>query len=313
MSISVHTNQSALVALQNLNRTNDELAGAQNRISTGLKVQGPKDNASVWGIAQSQRADVGALGAVKMSLDRAQSISDVAISAGESISDLLLSMKEKVTAAMDPSLDSVSRTALDADYKSLLRQITQVVNDAEFDGANMLDGSLGAGIRFLANADANSFITLTAKNMSLGGSIITLGAASSITTATLATTIQGPLATTIQGLLSTSIANVNQALGDMGAQSRQVGSHNTFVSKLTDVLNSGVGNLVDADLAKESARPGQGKRAPAGPAGPAAAGRPGAVDRQLGAADRAVALQGLIEAGARLRYSRVSTAVGGVA
>ncbi|HRD27608.1 MAG TPA: flagellin [Caulobacter sp.] len=246
MSISVHTNQSALVALQNLNRTNDELAGAQNRISTGLKVQGPKDNASVWGIAQSQRADVGALGAVKMSLDRAQSISDVAISAGESISDLLLSMKEKVTAAMDPSLDSVSRTALDADYKSLLRQITQVVNDAEFDGANMLDGSLGAGIRFLANADANSFITLTAKNMSLGGSIITLGAASSITTATLATTIQG--------LLSTSIANVNQALGDMGAQSRQVGSHNTFVSKLTDVLNSGVGNLVDADLAKESAR-----------------------------------------------------------
>ena len=246
MSISVHTNQSALVALKNLNRTNDELAGAQNRISTGLKVQGPKDNAAVWGIAQSQRADIGALGAVKMSLDRAQSISDVAISAGETISDLLLSMKEKVTAAMDPSLDAVSRTALDADYKSLLRQITQVVNDAEFDGANMLDGSLGAGIRFLANADASSFITLSAKNMSLGGAVITMGAATSITTVTLATTIQG--------LLSSSISNVNQALGDMGAQSRQVASHNKFVSTLTDVLNTGIGNLVDADLAKESAR-----------------------------------------------------------
>ncbi|MFA7264562.1 MAG: flagellin [Caulobacter sp.] len=246
MSISVHTNQSALVALQNLNKTNDELAGAQNRISTGLKVQGPKDNASVWGIAQAQRADVGALGAVKMSLDRAQSISDVAISAGETISDLLLSMKEKVTAAMDPSLDTVSRTALNADYRSLLRQITQVVNDAEFDGANMLDNSLGAGVRFLANADANSYITLTAKNMSLGGAIITMGAATSISTVTLATTIQG--------LLTSSISNVNQALGDMGAQSRQVESHNKFVSKLTDVLNSGIGNLVDADLAKESAR-----------------------------------------------------------
>ncbi|MCF8504383.1 MAG: flagellin [Caulobacter sp.] len=246
MSISVHTNQSALVALQNLNKTNDQLASAQNRISTGLKVQGPKDNASVWGIAQSQRADIGALGAVKMSLDRAQSISDVAISAGETISDLLLSMKEKVTAAMDPSLDSVSRTALDADYKSLLRQITQVINDAEFDGANLLDGSLGAGIRFLANADANSFITLSAKGMALGGSIITMGGATSITTATLATTIQG--------LLSTSISNVNQALGDMGAQARQVEAHNKFVSKLTDTLNSGIGNLVDADLAKESAR-----------------------------------------------------------
>ena len=235
MAISVHTNQSALVALQNLNKTNDQLAGAQNRISTGLKVQGPKDNASVWGIAQAQRADVGALGAVKMSLDRAQSISD-----------LLISMKEKVTAAMDPSLDTVSRTALNSDYRALLRQISQIVSDAEFDGANVLDGSLGAGIRFLANADANSFITLTAKNLSLGGAFITMASTSSISTVTLATTIQGQL--------TTSISNVNQAFGDLGAQARQIESHNKFVSKLTDTLNSGIGNLVDADLAKESAR-----------------------------------------------------------
>lgn len=246
MSISVHTNQSAMVALQNLNRTNDALSSSQSRISTGLKIQGPKDNASIWGIAQSQRADVGALGAVKMSLDRAQSISDVALSAGESISDLLLSMREKVTAAMDPSLDSVSRAALDADYKSLLRQVTQVAADASFDGANMLDGSLGAGIRFLANADASSFITLSAKDMSLGGAIITMGATTSISTATLATAIQS--------LLSSSIANVNQALGDMGAQSKQVSSHSSFVTRLTDVLNTGIGSLVDADLAKESAK-----------------------------------------------------------
>jgi flagellin len=246
MAISVHTNQSALVALQNLNKTNDDMAGVQNRISTGLKVQGAKDNASVWGIAQAQRADLGALGAVKMSLDRAQSIADVAMTAGETVSDLMLQMKEKVTAAMDPSLDSVARTALDSDFKALLRQITQVVSDAEFDGANLLDGSLGASIRFLANADANSYITLSGKNMSLGGAIVTMAATASISTATLATSIQSAL--------STSISNVNQALGDLGAQSKQIEAHNTFVSKLSDVLNTGIGNLVDADLAKESAR-----------------------------------------------------------
>lgn len=246
MAISVHTNQSALVALQNLNKTNDDMAGVQNRISTGLKVQGAKDNASVWGIAQAQRADLGALGAVKMSLDRAQSIADVAMTAGETVSDLMLQMKEKVTAAMDPSLDTVARTALDSDFKALLRQVTQVVNDAEFDGANLLDGSLGASIRFLANADANSYITLSSKNMSLGGAFVTMAATASITTATLATTIQSAL--------TTSISNVNQALGDLGAQARQIEAHNTFVSKLSDVLNTGIGNLVDADLAKESAR-----------------------------------------------------------
>jgi flagellin len=246
MAISVHTNQSALVALQNLNKTNDDMAGVQNRISTGLKVQGAKDNASVWGIAQAQRADLGALGAVKMSLDRAQSIADVAMTAGETVSDLMLQMKEKVTAAMDPSLDTVARTALDSDFKALLRQVTQVVNDAEFDGANLLDGSLGASIRFLANADANSYITLSGKNMSLGGAFVTMAATASITTATLATSIQSAL--------TTSISNVNQALGDLGAQARQIEAHNTFVSKLSDVLNTGIGNLVDADLAKESAR-----------------------------------------------------------
>ena len=54
--------------------------------------------------------------------------------------------------------------------------------------------------------------------------------------------------------LTASLANVNSALGDLGAQAKQIEAHNLFVSKLTDVLETGVGNLVDADLAKESAR-----------------------------------------------------------
>ena len=246
MSISVHTNKSALVALQNLNKTNDELAGAQNRINTGLKIANAKDNAAVWAIAQGQRADIGALSAVKMSLDRAKSIAEVAMTAGESVSDLLVQLKEKVVAALDPSLDPASRTAVNADYKSLLRQITQVVQNSTFDGANILDGSIAGGIKFLANADANAYITLSTKNLSLGQAIITMTAASSIGTVTLATGIMAQL--------NTSLANVNQALGDLGSQSKQIENHTNFVSKLTDVLESGVGNLVDADIAKESAR-----------------------------------------------------------
>jgi len=246
MTLSVNTNKAALIALQNLNVSNEKLTSAQQRISTGLKVQDAKDNASVWSIAQAQRADLGALSAVKMSLDRATSIAEVTMTAGESVSDLLVQMKEKVTAAMDPSLDTASRNALNADYKSLLRQITQVVGSATFDGANVLNGSLAANIRFLANSDANAYVTLSVKNMSLGGAIITMAATSSINTATNATAVMAQL--------TASLDNVNQSLGDIGAQARQIEAHNTFVSKLTDVLEAGVGNLVDADLAKESAR-----------------------------------------------------------
>jgi flagellin len=250
MAISVHTIASALTALQNLNKTNDELGQVQNRVNTGLKISTAKDNAAIWSIAQGQRADIGALAAVQMSLDRAKSISQVAMTAGESVSDLLVQLKEKVVTAQDPSLDTASRNAVNSDYKSILRQITQVVQNSTFDGANILDNSMPAGIKFLANADANAYITLSAKDLTLGsgasGPIITMTAASSIGTVTLA----GAILTQ----LTASIVNVNQALGDMGSQAKQIENHNAFVSKLTDVLTAGVGNLVDADLAKESAR-----------------------------------------------------------
>ena len=245
MTTSVHTNTSALIALQNLNKTNDQLADVQGRVNTGLKVQGAKDNASVWAIAQGQRADVGALGAVKMSLDRATSITDVALAAGETVSDLLNQLKEKVVAAKDASLDTAARNALNADYKAIVKSIRDAISNAEFDGANILDGSV-ASIRFIANADADSFITLQAKNLSLGGAILEVAATSSINTLTNATAALTAL--------QDSITQVNAALGEIGSQAKQIEQHNTFVSKLMDSLETGIGNLVDADLARVSAR-----------------------------------------------------------
>jgi len=123
MTISVQTNASAIIALQNLNKTSNDLQSAQNVVSTGLLINTAKDNASVWSIAQGQRADVGALTAVQSSLNRASSIADVAQSAGASISDLLNQVKQKVVAAQDPSLDTASRDAYNTDFQSLLRQI----------------------------------------------------------------------------------------------------------------------------------------------------------------------------------------------
>src|ERR1700759_2769130 len=166
MALSVHTNDAALIALQNLNNSGSQLQDVQNRISTGLAINNAKDNAAVWAIAQGQRADIGSLGAVQSSLNRATSIADVASTAGASISDLLVQMKQKVVAAMDPSIDAASRSALNSDFQSILRQITQVTQNATFDGANLLDGSINPGIKFIANSDATGFITLSTQNMS---------------------------------------------------------------------------------------------------------------------------------------------------
>lgn len=246
MTNSVHTNTAAAIALQNLTTTNNRLGNVQNKISTGLKIQGAKDNAAIWAIAQSQRADVGALSAVKQSLDRATSIADVALSTGESISDLLNELKEKVVAAKDGSLKTQSRELLDNDFKALLKAIGSAVQNATFDGANILNGSLTNGIQFLANADASSSVTLSGQNLTLGGSIISVSLSDSLLS------VAG--ASTALANLDASITNLNAALGGLGAQAKQIEAHNGFVSRLVDTLESGIGNLVDADLAKESAR-----------------------------------------------------------
>lgn len=246
MALSVNTNQPALIALQNLNRTNDDMQSVQTRINTGEAISTAKDNAAVWSIAQSQRADMSALGAVKMSLDRATSIADVALAAGESVSDLLKLMREKVVAAKDTSLTTTSRQALNADFQGLVKNLAQVIRSATFDGANLLDGSQAADMNFLADADAGQAITLTLQNLSLGGTINTLTATDDILTPTNAAGVLTRLDATLSA--------VNQAVGNIGTQAKQIDAHNTFVSKLNDVLETGVGNLVDADLAKESAR-----------------------------------------------------------
>ncbi|MFT4075437.1 MAG: flagellin [Asticcacaulis sp.] len=246
MTVSVHTNSSAMIALQNLNATNKNLEDAQQKISTGLEVSSAKDNASVYAIAQGQRADLGGLDAVTDSLNRASSIADVSTAAGESVSDLLNELREKVVGAMDTSIDTTSRNALNSDYKAILGQITHVVENATFNGSNILDGSLSSSIEFIANADANSTITLSVRTISLGGQIITISANSDISTASGASAILSQL--------DTSIDNLNANLGALGSQAKQIEGHLSFVSKLQDSINTGIGNLVDADMAKESSR-----------------------------------------------------------
>jgi flagellin len=242
---SVNTNIGAMVALQNLNATTSELMGTQNRISTGLKVASAKDDGAAFAIAQTQRATVSSLDAVKDSLSRGSSVVDVAMSAGSSVSDMLTQLKEKALAASDTSLDTTSRTALNNDFTSIRDQITKTLTNATFNGINLVDGT-NANITALANADGTGKITVAGQDMSLGGSVVTLAATASFGTATSAAN----LLTTID----TSISNVSSSLASLGTSSKALDNHASFVSKLQDSITAGIGNLVDADMAKESAK-----------------------------------------------------------
>lgn len=244
-SYSVNTNAAALLTLQNLNATSRDLVDAQKKVSTGRKIDTPKDNGAIWSIAQNQSSISNALNAVSDSLDRGKSTVDVALAAGQNISDYLNQMRTKVLAATDASLDSVSRKNLNEEFKVLRDAIANAVSSAEFNGYNIIKSG-GVAYTALASADGLRVITIAALSLALGGTNVSISATTTIGTVASANSALTAVVSSIQ--------NVNQGLARMGAQARQIDNQNIFVSKLKDALDTGVANLVDADLAKESAR-----------------------------------------------------------
>ncbi len=258
MGMSVNSNNGAMVALQNLSSTQSMLQTTQNRIATGLAVSGAKDDSATFAIAQKLRGDLGGLKAVTTSLNRAKSTVDVAVSGAQQVSDILNQMKEKATAAADTGLDQDSRDSINQDFKALRDQITSIVKSANFNGTNLLDGGDGnvAALKSLQDGDANTdgyqtdALSVSNQDLALGsgtdaGTNITIGADTEI-----ASSADAALAV---DAMKTSISNVNKVMSTLGSASRQIDSQVSFTSKLSDVITSGVGTLVDADMAKESA------------------------------------------------------------
>jgi flagellin len=126
----------------------------------------------------------------------------------------------------------------------LLGQITTIVTNATFNGFNLVNGSTNQ-ITALASADGTRRITVAAQNMSLSGSIVSVSASASISTQTSAST----LVATIQS----SLTEVDSALAKLSAGAAKFSIQSTFAQNLSDTLTTGIGNLVDANMAQESA------------------------------------------------------------
>jgi len=233
-------------ALQNPNPTTKALGFVQNRLNTGQKISSAKDNGAIWAIAQNQRAESASLNSVVSSLQRGQSVADVAMSAGTAISDILVQMKEKVLAATEAGLSTASKQALSDEYTSLRDQIDTIANNATFDGVNLISRPSGnrSSIKAIANADATATIDIDHVDLSKSNAKIA---------ATL-TSLTGAVGSADVKDVEDAIQDVSSALSKLGTGAKALDTHMTNVMKLQDTLDAGVGNLVDADLAKESAK-----------------------------------------------------------
>ena len=246
MAISVNNNSAALLALQDLANNQNQLSKTQGVVASGLSVSVAKDNPAIWSVAQNQQQEVNGLGAVVKSLNRATSISDVAAAAGQTVVNLLNQLKQEALSATEPSLDASSRQAMNNNFKNLIGRIVGTVNSASFDGANLLNGSSSGNLGVLASAEGASFLTLTSTDLSLGGSVVTLSTTSSLGSSTAAATALTQL--------NSSLANVIDSLANLGVQADQISAHTSFVGQLSDTLQTGVGDLVNANMGAESAK-----------------------------------------------------------
>lgn len=250
MAMSVNTNVGAMAALQSLNSTTKGLAQVQSRINTGLKVASTKDDSASYTIAQTLRGEVAGLGAVSSSLSRAKSTVDVAVAGTEQISDIVNQMKAKAIEASDDGLDADSRTQINEDFTALRTQVKSIIDSSEFNGTNLLKtpgtGETGSVSALKSTNVAATDNTLTVANQGLDTAVYDAIGAGGLSDAAASKTMVG----TLEGIAKT----VNTSLSKLGSGSRAIDNQVSFASKLSDTIEAGVGNLVDADLAKESAR-----------------------------------------------------------
>ena len=242
MSNSINTNVAAFVALQNLNSVNSNLGVTQNRVSTGLKVANAVDDASSFAIAQGIRGSLKAYGAVSQGIANARGVATVALAGANAISDLLGDIQAKITQGENAGNSTAQQSILNADFQNLISQINTFINNATYNGRNVL--SFGAtSINVIANIDGS---TLTLRsNSAFSVSSILVGAQN------LSSTVQAAQALSALLIAQGTIANV---LGNLGADTKSINFQDSFISQLSDATNVGLGSIVDADLARESSR-----------------------------------------------------------
>ncbi len=241
MPMSINTNVGAMAALRNLSVTNKGLEKTQLHVTTGLKVNGPKDDASTYAIAQRMRGDISGMQAVKTALAAGESTVNVAITAGKAAADLLTEMKAKVVQANQAGLDTDSKSALHNDFTALRDQLETIVKTAEFNGKNLLT-STATNLTVLSTVDGS---TITVTKQVLDATTLTIQTSDLSSSANAATALNQ---------IDTAINTVTTALAALGSSSKRIEVQTEFTTQLVDILKEGVGNLVDADLAEESAK-----------------------------------------------------------
>ena len=280
---SINTNVAAMTALRSLTATNMALSQTQDRVSTGLRVGTAADNAAYWSIATTMRSDSSALSTVQDALGLGAATVDVAYTAVDAAIKTVTAIKDKLTAAAQPGLD---RAKIQTEITELQASLTGISSAASFQGQNWLSVDSGAAgynaTKSVVSSISRAGGTFSVQTISIDTSTMVLfdadaagegiidGLRDSVTGAiggdaafSVATLDISALTDSVADLaiLDGYILGADAAITEMaagatalGAASARIEIQETFVSSLKDAIESGISQLVDADMNAESTR-----------------------------------------------------------
>ena len=249
---SVNTNYGAMIALESLNKTNADLQTTQKRVSTGYRVADSTDDGAAYAVAQSVRSTVGALTTANQQLGNVQGLLSTTQSGLNDVSNTMASMRDVLVSLADANVAGNQRTQYINQYQSLLANVKTFIQDAGYSGKTLIGNITGSNGTFarvatVRNEMGASYGLATFSGSGLYGSInftaTILGGAASV--AALLTTA---------GTFLNQQNSVGTALNTVGSEVNYVKNQISYNSDKIDALNTGLGSLVDADLAKESAQ-----------------------------------------------------------
>jgi flagellin len=275
---SINTNTAALTALQSLNATNKALETTQSRISTGYRVSTASDNAAYWSIATTMRSDNKAKSVLQDALALGAGKIDTAYTAMNSAIDVVDQIKQKVLLAKTSSADD--RAKIQSEIKSLQAQLTDNIGGANYAGSNLLktDSTSTTDTKLTVmtsyNRDSTGAVTTGslevlytktqlidsggAKTGALDKETATTGAGAvtvSVLTLDVSTAaLDGDDFDDLMTNVETALKSMSSGAAELGAAKARVDMQKDFISKLSDSIDRGVGQLVDADMNKESTR-----------------------------------------------------------
>jgi flagellin len=247
---SVNTNMGAMVALQSLESTQSQLATTQKQISTGYRVADSTDDGAAYAIAQSIRSTVGSLTSANQQLGSVQGLLETTQSGLNDVSNSMASMRDVLVKLSDNSLTTTQQVDYQAQYASLLANVKSFISDATYNGKSLI-GNIGTG------TNASVAVPIDESGSTYGIASIDGSAlyhAISISSATLGSATSVLAELTATGGFISQMNNVGTYLNTIGSSINYVNNQTTYNNDKVNALNSGLGSLVDADLAKESAQ-----------------------------------------------------------